>query len=87
MSNLTVACTPCNRRKGHQPVEAFLKDKPELLARIEQQAKALLKDVAAVNVSRWALFHRLNATGLPVSVGSGALTKFNRKRSGRCKAH
>ena len=87
VSNLTVACTPCNRRKGHQPIEAFLKDKPKRLARIQQQAKAPLKDVAAVNASRWALFHRLNATGLPVSVGSGALTKFNRKRLGWCQAH
>jgi hypothetical protein len=28
-SNLTLACHPCNERKGNQPVEVFLKRKPE----------------------------------------------------------
>ncbi len=40
VSNLTLACAPCNRRKGNQPVDVFLKDKPEVLARILKQAKA-----------------------------------------------
>ncbi|HCF4344178.1 TPA: HNH endonuclease, partial [Pseudomonas aeruginosa] len=30
--NLTLACRPCNQRKGNQPVEVFLKARPELLA-------------------------------------------------------
>ncbi len=87
VSNLTLACTPCNRRKGNKPIEAFLKDKPETLARIKQQAKATLQDAAAVNASRWALFHGLKATGVPVSAASGARTRYNRKRLGWRKAH
>ena len=87
VSNLTLACTPCNQRKGNKPLEEFLKGKPERLARIKRQAKASLQDAAAVNASRWALFHRLKATGVPVSVASGARTQYNRKRLGWSKAH
>ncbi len=87
VSNLTLACVPCNQRKGNQPVEVFLAPDPKRLAKIKAQAKAPLKDTAVVNASRWALFHRLNATGLAVSVGRSALTKWNRKRLGWDKAH
>ena len=60
------ACVPCNRRKGNRPAEDFLKRKPEVQARIKRQAKAPLKNAAAVNSTRWELFRRLKATGLPV---------------------
>ena len=33
VSNLTLACEPCNRRKGNRPVEVFLKKDPEVLAK------------------------------------------------------
>ena len=42
------------------------------------QAKAPLKDAAAVNATRWELFRRLQATGLPLETGSGGRTKYNR---------
>jgi hypothetical protein len=42
------------------------------------QAKAPLKDAAAVNTTRWALYERLKALGLPVECGSSGLTKYNR---------
>lgn len=86
VSNLTLACVPCNQRKGRQPLAEFLKGKPEVLKRIQAQAKAPLKDAAAVNASRWALVFRLKA-GLPVSTGSGGRTKFNRTRQGYAKEH
>ncbi|MEA3642750.1 MAG: RNA-guided endonuclease IscB, partial [Lamprobacter sp.] len=41
-SNLTLACRPCNERKGNQPVEVFLKRKPAVLKRLLAQAKAPL---------------------------------------------
>ena len=87
VSNLTLACEPCNRKKGAQPVEVFLKGRPEALRRIQAQAQAPLKDSAAVNTTRWALFAALKATGLPVETGSGARTKFNRTRLGLPKTH
>ncbi|WP_126597211.1 RNA-guided endonuclease IscB [Dictyobacter aurantiacus] len=87
ISNLTLACDTCNKAKGTKDIQDFLKKKPEVLKRIEAQAKKPLKDAAAVNASRWALFERLKATGLPVEVGSGGLTKCNRTRRGLPKTH
>jgi 5-methylcytosine-specific restriction endonuclease McrA len=86
VSNLTLACQPCNQRKGSQPVAEFLKGQPDLLKRIQAQAKAPLKDAAAVNTARWALVNRLKAW-LPVTTGSGGHTKFNRTRQGFEKDH
>ena len=45
---------------------------------VEKQAKAPLKDAAAVNATRWEIWRRLEATGLPVEVGTGGRTKYNR---------
>ena len=87
VSNLTLACELCNQKKGSQPVEAFLAKKPDILKRILAQAKAPLRDAAAVNASRNALFLELVKTGLPVETGTGAQTKFNRSRLGYPKAH
>lgn len=87
VSNLTLACAPCNQSKGALPVEEFLAKKPEALKHILAQAKAPLKDAAAVNATRWALFNALNATGLPIETGSGGLTKFNRSRLSVPKTH
>jgi 5-methylcytosine-specific restriction endonuclease McrA len=87
MSNLCLACEPCNKAKGTQDIQVFLAKKPEELKRILAQAKAPLKDAAAVNSTRWALFERLNVLGLPVECGSGGLTKFNRVTRGLEKAH
>jgi hypothetical protein len=50
-------------------------------------AKAPLRDAAAVNASRWALFHRLEAMGLPLETGTGGRTKWNRTRRGMPKTH
>jgi len=86
VSNLTLACQPCNQRKGSQPVAEFLKGQPDRLKKIQAQAKAPLKDAAAVNASRWALVNRLKGW-LPVITGSGGRTKFNRTRQGYAKDH
>jgi len=86
VSNLTLACQPCNQKKGSQPIEVFLKNKPDLLKRIKAQAKAPLKDAAAVNASRWALANRLKQRW-PVQFGTGGRTKFNRTRQHYAKDH
>jgi 5-methylcytosine-specific restriction endonuclease McrA len=87
ISNLCLACDACNKKKGIQDVEQFLSKKPEILKRILSQAKRPLKDAAAVNSTRWALFNGLRTTGWPVSTGSGGLTKFNRTRLNLAKTH
>lgn len=87
VSNLTLACTSCNQRKGNQDVRAFLKEQPERLARFLTHLRAPLKDAAAVNTTRWALYERLTALGLPVECASGGLTKYNRVMRGFAKTH
>src|SRR4028119_726938 len=79
-SNLCLACEKCNTNKGTKDIKDFLKNKPDVLARILKQAKMPLQDAAAVNSTRWALFNALKAIGLPLSTGSGGQTKFNRTR-------
>lgn len=87
ISNLCLACEKCNHKKGTLDIKVFLAKKPELLKKIQLQAKRPLKDAAAVNSTRWALFNALKLTGLPVKTGSGGLTKFNRTRLGFPKTH
>jgi hypothetical protein len=58
-----------------------------LLATILRQAKAPLRNAAAVNATRRVLWRALNATGLPVATGSGGHTKWNRSRTGAPKSH
>ncbi|MEG4301797.1 RNA-guided endonuclease IscB [Microcoleus sp. D3_18a_C4] len=87
ISNLCLACEKCNQKKGSQDIQQFLAKKPDILKHILAQAKRPLKDAAAVNSTRWALFSRLKETGLPVLTGSGGLTKFNRTRLQLPKTH
>jgi len=86
-SNLTLACNVCNVAKGSQDIKDFLAQKPDLLKRILSQAKQPLLDAAAVNSTRWVLFHRLKQTGLPVECGTGGRTKYNRLRLNLTKTH
>ena len=72
ISNLCLACEKCNDVKGTLDIAVFLKKKPDVLKRIQAQAKKPLKDAAAVNATRWTLFERLKAIGLPVETGSAA---------------
>ncbi len=87
VSNLVLSCIPCNQAKADKPIETFLAKKPDLLAKINKQRKQPLKDVAAVNATRWKLKEILESTGLPVETGSGGRTKYNRKRLGISKSH
>ena len=86
-SNLTLACVPCNTAKGTQDISVFLAHDPERLAHMLSQAQASLRDVAVVNATRWALYERLGALGLPIEVGSGGRTKYNRSRQEMPKTH
>ncbi len=87
ISNLALSCEQCNVAKGTQDIEDFLQKKPEVLKRILAHSSAPLKDAAAVNSTRHALYARLKTLGLPVECGSGGLTKLNRSTRGLPKAH
>lgn len=86
ISNLCIACTSCNQKKGNKPVEKFLKNKPNVLKKIKSQQKASLKDAAAVNSTRNKLVKTLSDK-LPVQTSDGATTKFNRLNQGIDKDH
>ncbi len=87
VSNLTLACVPCNQAKSNLDIREFLANKPSVLHRVLAQAKAPLKDAAAVNSTRWKLFNSLQDTGLLVTTGTGGQTKFNRTQQGLEKTH
>jgi len=81
VSNLTIACHDCNQEKGNQTATEFG------YPHIQAQAKKPMQDAAAVNSTRWALYDWFKSTGLPVEVGTGGRTKYNRTRQGYYKAH
>jgi hypothetical protein len=57
------------------------------LRKIQAQAKAPLKDAAAVNATRYAIGDAVKASGLPTAFWSGGRTKFNRTAQGYVKDH
>ena len=81
VSNLTIACKTCNEAKGKRTAEEF--GYPQ----IQAQAKQPLRDAAAVNATRWALYHRLKPLGLPLETGTGGRTKWNRTARNLPKTH
>ncbi len=98
VSNLAIACHTCNQTKGKRTPEewavllrrsrkAIDQTRVANCGRVRAQAKKPLKDAAAVNTTRWVLWRRLTALGLPVETGSGGRTKFNRVRLGLPKEH
>ncbi|MDR5898489.1 RNA-guided endonuclease IscB [Halomonas vilamensis] len=101
VSNLTLSCHGCNTEKDRQPLADFFATSKGLkkrlkkcghtaearLERVQCQQQRPLRDASAVNATRWALFNALKATGLPVAVGTGGRTKYNRQRLGIPKTH
>ncbi len=87
LNNLVLACHTCNQAKGNKTIHEFLSGKQDLLHEVLAQLKKTLADAAAVNTTRWALFERLKATGLPIETGTGGQTKYNRCRQHLPKTH
>ncbi len=81
VSNLTIACHDCNDKKDNQTAAEF--GHPD----IQAKAKAPMKDAAAVNASRWKLYGVFAQAGIPLEVGTGGRTKFNRVKQSYPKAH
>lgn len=87
ISNLVLSCIACNQKKAMRDVREFLAHDPVRLASILAQVKVSLKDAAAVNATRWILYRLLKTIGLPVEIGTGGRTKFNRTKRGFPKQH
>ncbi|MGV9284848.1 RNA-guided endonuclease IscB [Streptomyces sp. NPDC003730] len=87
ISNLVLACVPCNQAKGSRTVEDFLAHRPERLATVLQQVLSPLDDAAVMNAVSPRLTEALSVFGRPVHGWSGRLTKKARDLSGLCKTH
>ncbi len=87
ISNLTLACKSCNKKKGTLTVQTFLKNKPTKLKNILLLTKKPLKNASAVNSTRWALANQLKQFNLPLELSNGAVTKFNRSQQLIPKTH
>mgnify|MGYP003818342097 CR=1 FL=1 len=81
ISNLTLACRKCNQKKGNLTAEEFG------FSEIQKRARRPLKDAAAVNTTRWAVYRKLSETVVPVESGTGGMTKYNRTKLGLKKEH
>lgn len=85
LSNLVLACVACNQAKGNRPVEEFVTNQ-RVLARVLARSQSPLRDAAAAQSTRWALWRAVDLR-LPTHVGSGGRTKFNRTRNRLPKSH
>ncbi|GAA2408328.1 RNA-guided endonuclease IscB [Streptomyces coeruleofuscus] len=87
ISNLVLACAPCNKAKGSKPVGTFLAHRPGRLATVLPQVRAPLDDAAAMNATSWQLTAVPATLGRPVQAWPGRLTKANRLAVGLIKTH
>lgn len=81
VSNLTLACKICNRKKGTRTAGEFG------FSGIQKRAKQSLRDVAAVNATRYIIGDILKEYGLPITFWSGGRTKHNRIKQKYKKDH
>lgn len=81
ITNLTLSCNPCNQKKDNLTAEEF--GYPD----IQKQALNPLKDAAAVNAARKAIYKALGKLFGRIEVSTGGRTKFNRTRLGLPKTH
>lgn len=81
ISNLTLSCEDCNDKKDNLTAEEF--GFPYLMV----EAQRPLRDVAAVNSTRAAIYRELVGLFGRVEVSTGGRTKYNRVRLGLPKTH
>ncbi len=82
VDNLTLACSSCNQKKGNLPLEIFAPKQAECILK-----KPSLRDAAAVNSTRHALWMKLTNFSFSCESGTGGQTKYNRERFGIPKTH
>ena len=81
VSNLAISCVRCNQKKDTQTAEEFGHPK------VKRQAEESLKDAGVVNGIRWEIYNRLKEFDLPIEIGTGAQTKYNRLQLELPKEH
>lgn len=87
VSNLTISCIPCNKKKGNRLPHEIDGKLSERVQEALKAAKKPMRDAAAVNIIRWKIVETLEATGLPLIYGTGGKTKHYRREAGLPKEH
>lgn len=89
--NLTMACHPCNEKKGklygkelEEKLGVAFAKKVQAAARKSKQG---LSDAAAINTIRWKLLETLKSTGLSTISGTGGKTAYHRNLARLPKTH
>jgi hypothetical protein len=89
LSNLTMACNPCNTAKDNWQPEEWLAQlqtskkaidvlRASNMPKVLQKKSQPLHDAAYMNATRWRLYTELKALELPLEGGSGGRTKKQR---------
>ena len=88
VGNLVASCRDCNVKKANQPVEEFLDDQPDLLARIlERLQRSDLASAAHVNAALPAIVRDLWTLGRPISSANAASVAWKRRQLNVPKSH
>jgi 5-methylcytosine-specific restriction endonuclease McrA len=100
ISNLALACRTCNVHKGNLLPEEWLKilkkskskskiniERYKRFSKIIKGIKPSLRDASIINAIRYKLVEELRQFNLPIELGSGGLTKFNRTNQKLPKEH
>ena len=88
VNNLVASCRDCNIAKSNQPVESFLKDRPELLRRIlGRMQRSALSSAAHINAALLAIVRDLRTTGLPVHLTDATSVSWARQQLNVPKSH
>lgn len=81
ISNLTLSCNDCNKKKDNLTASEF--GYPD----IQKRCKTPLKDAAVMNSIRYATGDMIKKLEIPVNFSSGGLTKLNRVKNNLPKEH
>ena len=98
ISNLAIACRTCNEDKNNLLPQDWLnklknskskinKERYKRFSKIVNGIKPSLRDAAIINAIRYKLVKELKQFNLPIELGSGGLTKFNRTNQKLPKDH
>ena len=98
IDNLALACHTCNKNKNNLLPNEWLeiikkskskinKERVKRFSKIVKGIKPSLRDAAVMNAIRYKLIEELKIFNLPIELGSGGLTKFNRTNQKLPKDH
>ena len=98
IDNLSLACHTCNQAKNNLLPQEWLmvlkkstskinKERVKRFTHIIKGIKPSLRDAAVMNAIRYKLVDALRVFNLPIELGSGGLTKFNRTNQQLPKDH